>query len=116
MRFALAILGGLILGITSARAQTSYPMITHMHPVAVQRGQTTEVTIEGQMNFAGVYKALFEGTGISAEIAGTAEVSAPAKGKAATPPGQVRAVKMKLTVAPDAALGVREFRLASALG
>jgi hypothetical protein len=91
-------------------------MITHMHPVAVQRGQTTEVTVEGQMNFAGVYKALFEGAGITAEIGGTAEATAPAKGKAAPPPGQVRAVKMKLTVAPDAPLGVREFRLASSLG
>jgi hypothetical protein len=103
---------GLMLLASLAPAQTSYPMITHMHPVAVQRGSTVEVTVEGQMNFAGTYKALFEGTGISAEIAGTA----PVKGKAAPAPGQVRAVKMKLTIAPDAALGVREFRLASALG
>lgn len=102
-------------GVGTGYSQTSYPMITHMHPVAVQRGQTVEVTVEGQMNFAGVYKALFEGVGIAAEIGGTAEATAPAKGKAA-PPGQVRAVKMKLTVAPDAALGVREFRLASSLG
>ncbi len=109
---------GIILihfGMISAPAQTSYPMITHMHPVAVQRGQTVEVTVEGQMNFAGVYKAIFEGSGFTAEIAGTAEASAPGKGKAAAP-GQIRAVKMKLTVAPDTALGVREFRLASSLG
>src|SRR5262245_57802386 len=47
-------------------AQTSYPMVTHISPVAVQRGKTTEVTVSGQMNFFGIYKALFEGEGISA--------------------------------------------------
>src|SRR5260370_4811035 len=50
-----------------AAGQTSYPMITHATPVAVQRGKTTAVTVAGQMNFFGVYKALFEGTGLSAE-------------------------------------------------
>ena len=61
--------GGLLLLATlaDARGQTSYPMITHVTPVAVQRGQTTAVTVFGQMNFAGVYKALFEGSGIRAE-------------------------------------------------
>jgi hypothetical protein len=86
-------------------------MITHAHPVAVQRGKTSEITIEGQMNFIGVYKALFEGTGLSAEVVQTS----PAKG---VPPQKVlvRSVKLKVTVAPDAPLGVREFRLASSLG
>src|SRR5262245_36181814 len=106
----------LVLCMASVSAQTSYPMITHMHPVAVQRGGTVEVTVEGKMTFAGVYKAILEGTGITAEIAGAAEATAPVKGKAAPPANQVRAVKMKVTVAPDAELGVREFRLASSLG
>jgi hypothetical protein len=93
--------------------QTSYPMITHTTPVAIQRGKTTEVAVEGQMDFTGVYKVLFEGNGITAEV-----VPAPAS-KDATPPKApvpVRTVKLKLTVAADAALGVREFRLASSLG
>jgi hypothetical protein len=94
-----------------AQAQTSYPMITHTTPVAVQRGKTTEVTVEGQMNFTGVYKALFEGTGIKAEIV---PGSVPKAGPKQKP--LVRSVKLKLTVAADAALGVREFRLASNLG
>ena len=94
-----------------AHAQTSYPMITHMHPVAVQRGRTTEVTVEGQMNFLGVYKALFEGAGLTAEVV-------PHEPPKAVPPAkpQVKSVKLKITAAPDAALGVREFRLASSLG
>jgi hypothetical protein len=87
-------------------AQTSYPMITHVMPVAVQRGKTTTVTVAGQMNFAGTYKALFEGSGIRAEVV-------PVKGKG---PALVRTVALQLTVAADAAPGVREFRLVSSLG
>src|SRR5262249_28684002 len=88
-----------------AAAQTSYPMITHVTPVAVQRGKTTEVTAFGQQNFAGAYQAVFEGAGLKAEV-----VAAP---KA---PALVRSVKLKVTVDADAAPGVREFRLASKLG
>src|SRR5438067_8896894 len=106
MRTLLLGMGALLIGVP-ASAQTSYPMITHTTPVAVQRGQTTEVTVEGQMNFYGTYKALFEGTGISAEVVGDPVPKAP---PAQRP--QMKSVKMKLTVAPDAALGVREFRLA----
>src|SRR5262249_20743967 len=68
---SLAFLGSLVIsGLLAgpAHAQTSYPMITHTTPVAVQRGKTTEVVVAGQMNFAGVYKALFQGSGIKAEI------------------------------------------------
>lgn len=93
------------------RGQTSYPMITHTTPVAVQRGKTAEVTVEGQMSFAGVYKVLFEGTGLTAEV-GKAVPEKPSRGKSAQP----RSVKLQVAVAPDAALGVREFRLASSLG
>jgi hypothetical protein len=93
-----------------ASAQTSFPMITHANPVAVQRGKTAEVVVEGQMNFAGCTKALFEGTGV------TAEIVAPAMPPGKAPPPVVKNVKLKVTVAPDAALGVREFRVASLLG
>jgi hypothetical protein len=86
-------------------------MITHVMPVAVERGKTTEVTVHGNMNFQGAYKALFEGAGITAEI-----VNPPAP---KVPPPQkpvINSVTLKLTVAADAALGVREFRLASTRG
>jgi hypothetical protein len=111
---------------TYSPAQTSYPMITHAVPVAVQRGKTTEVTVEGQMDFSGIYKALFEGSGITAEIlpasAPKAEAKTPptsaAKADSKMPPkkSQPRSVKLNLTVAADAALGMCEFRLASSLG
>jgi hypothetical protein len=100
----LSLLAVIVTG--HADAQTSYPMVTHVTPVAVQRGKTSEITVEGQMNFAGAYKVLFEGTGISADIV-------PAT-PAPKPP--VRSVKLKVTVAADALLGVREFRIATSLG
>src|SRR5207253_1210815 len=90
---------------------TSYPMITHVTPVAVQRGKTTDITVEGQMNFFGVYKVLFEGDGVSAVLA-----DAPAKPPTAGPLPVVRSVKLKVTVAENAALGMRELRVASPLG
>src|SRR5450631_2543357 len=93
---SLGILCVLILTDRSA-AQTSFPMVTHVFPVAIQRGQTVEITVDGQMNFAGAYKALFEGVGVSAEV-----TSPPPM------PGTVpKSVKMKITIAKDAPLGVR---------
>jgi hypothetical protein len=98
-------LAALLLSAGAASAQTSYPMITHVSPVAVQRGKTSTVVVSGQMNFAGCYKALFEGEGISAKVV------QPKK-----EPAVVRSVTLELTVKADAAPGVREFRLASNLG
>src|SRR5262245_26237746 len=84
-------------------------MITHCTPVAVQRGTSVEVTVEGQMNFAGVHKVLIEGKGVSAEVVHPA----PVKGQT---PAAVRTAKIRVKAEPDAPLGVREFRLASSLG
>src|SRR5437588_579439 len=58
----------LLLVADAATAQTSFPMITHATPVAVQRGKTSEITVEGQQNFFGAYEILFEGKGVTAEL------------------------------------------------
>jgi hypothetical protein len=107
MTARLAFFLSLAVSLPPAFAQTSYPMITHCTPVAVQRGSTTEITVEGQMNFAGVHKMLVEGQGVSADIL------PDAKGQA---PTTMRSVKLRVKVAADALPGVREFRLASSLG
>ncbi len=100
MRGATLALAVLVASAGGAVGQTSYPMITHVLPVAVQRGKTTTVVVAGQMSFAGTYQALFEGNGVKAEVV-----------KAAP-----RSVTLRLTLAADTALGVREFRLVSNLG
>jgi hypothetical protein len=86
-------------------------MITHVLPVAVQRGKIAEVTVAGVMNFAGTYKALFEGSGIQGKV--MADDALKTKAKTLAP---INTVRLKLTVSADAALGVREFRLASHRG
>src|SRR3954469_16623994 len=101
-----------LLGLaSSAAAQTSYPMITHVTPTAVQRGKTTEVLVEGQMNFFGAYKVLIEGKGVNIDVVESPTAAPPAGQK----PTSTQA-KLKITVAADATLGVREFRIASSLG
>jgi hypothetical protein len=107
----LLLLGSHLLLPSLALAQTSYPMITHTSPVAVQRGRTTEVTVKGTMDFSGVYKVLFDRPGISAEVL-PGVIASVAKGRTA----KTSAVKLRLSVAADANLGAREFRLASSLG
>jgi hypothetical protein len=85
-------------------------MITHTMPVAIERGKTSEIMVQGVNNFFGTYQALFDGAGISADVV----MTPPAKAPAANP--VVNSVKLKVTVAADAPLGVREFRLASKRG
>ncbi len=104
-KFILCIFVNMLV-VGTLTAQTSFPMITHAYPVAVQRGATTEIAVDGQMNFAGAYKALFEGDGVTAEVASPPPV----------PAGILKSVKKKVTVAKDAPLGVREFRIATSLG
>jgi hypothetical protein len=102
-----------------SHAQTSYPMITHTSPVAVQRGKTSEVTVYGQMDFSGVYKVLFEGQGLSAEVVAPPNPpSSPQPQKPAKSGKKLQkgSVNLKITVSPEATPGVRDFRLASSLG
>jgi hypothetical protein len=88
---------------TLASAQVSYPMISHTHPVAVQRGKTAAVTVSGTQNFAGTTQALFQGDGLKAKVQ-------PEKG------GTARAVRMEVTADEKAMPGVRDFRVAGSIG
>lgn len=104
-------LGALLVLVSLTPGQISYPMVTHCTPVAVQRGATVEITVEGQMNFWGATAIVFEGAGLS----GTpVEQVAPLPPN--TPPPLVKSAKFKVTVAADAKPGVREFRVITRLG
>jgi hypothetical protein len=95
-------------------AQTSFPMVTHVSPVAVQRGTTAEVTVECRTSsLAGAYKVLVEGAGVTAEVVPGKE---PVKSDPKMPAPLVLSCKLKVTVSADAAIGPREFRIASSLG
>ena len=95
---------------TLAMAQTSFPMVTATTPVAVQRGTTAEVTVACQTSsFAGAYKVLFEGTGVTAEVVPAKE---PVKLDPKLSAPNLLSLKLNVTVAADAVCGVREFRIA----
>src|SRR3954471_2370144 len=105
----------LLLLPSAAVGQTSFPMVTHVTPVAVRRGTSAEVTVECRTSsLAGAYKVLVEGTGVTAEVIAGKEAPKAADPKAPLPVGP--SCKLKVTVADDAAVGVREFRVATAHG
>lgn len=106
---AFLILLVLLGSVVSGSAQTSFPMITHTHPVAVQRGRVTEVTVEGQQPFGLPHQVLFEGDDIKAEAIETP----PPKGQARE---LQRSVKLRVTVDAKALPGPREFRIATNWG
>jgi hypothetical protein len=97
-----------------AAAQNSFPMLTHVTPVAVQRGTTTEVEVACRTStLYGAYKVLVEGTGVTMEVVPDKK-SKP--GEIKNPPPAAPTLKLKVTVAANAAPGVREFRIASSVG
>ncbi len=99
-------------------AQTSFPMVTHCTPVAVQRGTTTEVAVAGQMNFADASGWLCDTPRLSAAVAPAPEPKPGAKPapKPGAAPAAVRSVNLKVTAAKDCPLGPHEFRLVTRLG
>src|SRR5687768_1512453 len=91
----------------SAAGQTSFPMVTHASPVAVQRGKTSEVTVACRTSsLAGAYRVLVEGEGVSIEPLPSREAP-KIDPKGGVP--LVAAIQLKVTVAADARQGVREF-------
>jgi hypothetical protein len=110
MRVTVAVLASLGFA-GSMSGQTSFPMITHCTPVAIERGKATEVLVEGQMNFHGSRQVLVAGQGIKATVILVPVGKNDPKQRPVT-----RSVKLRFEVDPDAALGVREFRIASTLG
>lgn len=118
--FLLLACAGCLGLIPPALAQTSFPMVWSTFPVCIERGKATVVTVYaggseggGGGNLYRAYKALFAGEGLQAEIV------PPEKGWPQKDPAKplvtpvVSEVKMKVTVAPDARLGPREFRIAT---
>src|SRR5262245_25704505 len=92
-----------------AWAQRGYPQIEMVYPGAVSRGTTTEVLVSGHFSLRDPLRAIFEGEGISASVTGWKQLP-EAKGYRKT--GFPRdGVTLKVTVAEDAAPGLRPFRI-----
>ncbi len=99
-----------LVGVSSASAQTSYPMIMSVSPVAAQVGQTSEHTLESRYSMYGAYRVLISGAGVTGEIATKMELDKDGKEPSLTK------IKLKFTVADIALPGVREFRIVGPTG
>jgi hypothetical protein len=95
----------------SVRAQTAYPMLMSVKPVAVQVGTTAEVTVNSRYTMFGAYQVLVSGKGVKAEVA-----SPPTKQEDPAKKPNVDKLKIKVTAAADALPGVRDLRVATPQG
>jgi hypothetical protein len=89
------------------RADSTFPMVMSISPVAVQTGATTECEVSARYNLYGAYKVFVTGDGVAAEV------DPP---KPATPKPQVPKLKVRFKVAADALPGVRDVRVATPQG
>ena len=116
--FALAAIGP-----ASARAQSSYPMLMSLKPIAVQIGATTEHEVSARYNLYGASQVMVVGGGVTAEVVPpemppAAPQPEPKPGEAVPPPKkpELPKIKLRFTVAADAVPGPRSFRVITAQG
>jgi len=93
----------------SVAAQTAYPMLMSIKPVAVQVGQTSQHVINSRYDMFGAYQVLVSGEGVTAEAI-LPEVKAGAK------PPSVTKLTVKFHVDAQALTGVRDVRVATPRG
>lgn len=87
-----------------ARADTFYPMVMAVTPVAVQAGYSTDCEFTSRYSLQGAYKVFVTGDGV------TGEVLPPGPKPAATK------LTVRFTAAADALPGLRDVRLATPQG
>ena len=92
----------------TASAQTSYPMLMSLKPVAATIGQTSEHTIKSRYTMLGAYQVLVAGEGVTGEIVHpeVKEGEAP----------KLQTMTVRFTVAAEAQPGVRDFRIGTPNG
>ncbi len=92
-------------------AQTAYPMLMSIKPVALQAGTTADALIQSRYTMEGTYQVLISGEGVSAEVV-PAETKADDSGKKST----TDKLKVRFSAISDALPGVRDVRIATPHG
>lgn len=107
----LCLCAGLVLSLLApASAQTSYPMLMAIKPVATQVGATTEHEIHSRYDMFGAYKVLVSGAGV------TGEVVTPMVVKPGEKQPVLSKIQVKFTCTADALPGVRDVKIATPNG
>lgn len=108
---AWAVAFGLLLASGTAFAQSSYPMLMSVRPVAVQVGAESKVTFHSRYTMLRAYQVLITGEGV------TAEVQPPMlKPEEEAKKPELTKMEVKFTVAADALPGVRDVRIVTPTG
>lgn len=106
----MAVLVSMVVGMRTANAQRSYPMLMNLSPTAVQVGQSSEHTLESRYSMFGANQVLVSGEGVTGEVVTPMEPGADGKEPALTQ------IQLKFTVTPEAMTGVRDFRIIGPTG
>lgn len=101
---------GLVPSAGRVCAQTSYPMVMSVSPVAAQTGTTSTHTVESRYSMFGAYRVLVSGNGVAGTVVTEMKVDKDGKEPALT------RVDVDFTVTEDALPGVRDFRLIGPTG
>jgi hypothetical protein len=99
------------VAVPPAVAQTAYPMLMSLHPVAIQAGSSAEVTISARYNLYGAYEVLVSGEGVVGEVI-PPQTKATEDGKKPS----TDKLRVRFTAQADAGWGVRDIRLGTPQG
>ncbi|HJT76813.1 MAG TPA: PPC domain-containing protein, partial [Gemmataceae bacterium] len=104
-----------LCGSSPSRADTFYPMVMSISPVAVQAGTTAECEVDARYNLHGTYRVFVTGDGVTAEAEAIPPAERVTTGRRRRR-REVSKIKVRFKAAPDAMLGVRDVRLATPQG
>lgn len=93
-----------------ARAETPFPMVMSLQPVAARQGETSEHELESRYSMFGARKVFVSGEGVTGEI-----ITPMEPGKDGKTPSLTK-LKLRLAIAPDALPGIRDLRLTGPTG
>ncbi len=116
-RTGFCLLSSLCLCVCVARpssADTFYPMIMAVRPVAVQAGKTCACEFESRYNLHGTYQVFVSGKGVAGEVDPPPAPKPGEKPPAARP--QVTRLKVRFKADADALPGMRDVRLIAPQG
>ena len=111
-RFAGTLFG--LLFAIGVQAQTSYPMLMTLQPIAIQIGTTGELEVQSRYSMWGATRVIISGEGLSGEVVHP-EIPVAKEGEKPAEPS-LTTLKIKFTATAGAAPGVREFKLLTPRG
>ncbi len=98
----------LLPGLLAAQTKNAYPMLMSLQPTAAQIGTQTEHELHARYNLAGATSIMVSGEGVQAESIPNEKDKPDAAERNDVTDSRC---KLRMTVAADAQVGVRDFRV-----